>query len=186
VSEPLNELVVQRVNDLGSTSWSGTTYRHTSAGRDPLSGVGARMFGGRWNPRDAFPTIYLAHPLRTGMLELDRLAEASGTTPQRLISRGYEVHTIQVAELSVLDLRTEAALAAVGLNLDDIADDDWTACQTVGQAAWFLELQGVLAPSASGEGHVLAVFENRAHAGQLTVTATATLDLATYDAARGA
>jgi RES domain-containing protein len=186
VSEPLNELVVQRVNDLGSTSWSGTTYRHTSAGRDPLSGVGARMLGGRWNPRDGFPTIYLADPLRTGMLELDRLAEASGTTPQRLISRGYELHTVQVTDLSVLDLRTEAALAAVGLNFDDIADDDRTACQAVGQAAWFLELQGVIAPSASGEGHVLAVFENRAHAGQLTVAATAPLDQATYDAARAA
>lgn len=143
------------------------------------------MFGGRWNPRHAFPTIYLADPLRAGMLELDRLAEASGTTPQRLISRGYELHTIQIADLSVLDLRTEDALAAVGLNLDDIADDDWTACQTVGHAAWFLELQGVLAPSASGEGHVLAVFENRTHAGQLAVVATVPLDLATYEAARG-
>ena len=142
------------------------------------------MFGGRWNPPDLFPTIYLAEPLRTGMLELDRLAEASGTTAQRLISRGYELHTIQVLDLSVLDLRTESALAAVGLNHDDIADDDRTACQSVGQAAWFLQMQGVLAPSASGEGHVLAVFENRTHPGQLTVAATTPLDLATYDTAR--
>jgi RES domain-containing protein len=120
------------------------------------------------------------------MLELDRLAQASGTTPQRLISRGFELHTIQITELSILDLRTEAALAAVGLRLDDIADDDWTGCQSVGQAAWFLEMQGILAPSATGEGQVLAVFENRGRPGQLTVTVTAVLELATYEAGRRA
>jgi len=57
----------------------------------------------------------------------------------------------------------------VGLSVDDIADDDWTACQAVGQAAYFLGHDGLIAPSATGQGLVIAVFESRLAHGQLTV-----------------
>lgn len=54
------------------------------------------------------------------------------------------------------------------LELDDITDDDRTACQAVGQCADFLQYGGVLAPSATGVGPVLALFEARVAPGQLT------------------
>lgn len=31
---------------------------------------------------------------------------------------------------------------------DDIYGDDWSACQAVGHAAWFLHVQGILVPAA--------------------------------------
>ncbi len=67
----------------------------------------------------------------------------------------------------------------------DVADDDWTACQAVGHAAWFLGLDGVLAPSASGRGHVLAAFETRA-ALSLTVAASTALTPDRLEALRDA
>lgn len=73
----LDEDLVQRVNDLGAgiaSAWSGKTYRHVATRRDPLSGAGARMFGGRWNPPDSFNAIYLAEPAGACMAELDRIA----------------------------------------------------------------------------------------------------------------
>lgn len=80
----LSEDLVQRVNDLGSTSWSGTTYRHVSGRRDPLSGDGARQFGGRWN-QPGFAAIYLALPVGTWLAEMDRLAQSQGVAAADLL-----------------------------------------------------------------------------------------------------
>lgn len=165
----LDEELVQRVDQLGNIAWTSTTHRYTTARRDPLSGAGARLFGGRWNPKDIFATIYLAQPLAACLGEVERIAESQGTAPHVLLRASYTLHEIAVADLPVLDLREEQALAHVGLTLADISDPDWTACQAVGNAAWFLGLGGVLAPSATGEGLVLAAFEARV-AGHLTVT----------------
>ena len=165
----LDEDIVQRVNDLGSAPWSGIAFRYTSVGRDPRSGTGARLFGGRWNPRGVFATIYLALPLAACLAELDRRAQAAGWPVPALIAQGQELHTIAARDLQVLDLRSDAALNQVGLTTDDIADEDWTACQTVGHAAYFLGYNGVLAPSATGLGLVTAAFASRLAPGQLEV-----------------
>lgn len=69
----------------------------------------------------------------------------------------------------MLDLRGDTAREKVGLELTDIADDDWMARQSVGQAVHFLNFGGVLAPSATGVGLVLTAFESRLRPGQLTV-----------------
>lgn len=182
MSASLDEDVVQRVNDLGSHPWSGTAFRHTTAGRDPLSGVGARLYGGRWNPRGLCSTIYLAQPLGACLREFERLAQANGMEAELMLESPRSLHTIEVLELQVLDLREAAAMAYVGLGLEDIADDDWTACQAVGHAAYFLDMGGVVAPSATGQGLVIGVFESRLASGQLARSATVELDVPTYRA----
>jgi len=177
---PLDEDVVQRVNDLGTTLFSGTVYRHTSAGRDPLSGVGARLNGGRWNPAGVCGAIYLAQPRATCLREFDRLAEATGLDPLMLLRSPRTLHTIEVRDLPVLDLRDPERLSYARLSLNDIGDDDWTACQSAGHAAYFLGMSGVVAASATGQGVVIAAFEPRVAPEQLTVIDHTPLDEATY------
>lgn len=180
MSDRLDEDVVQRVNDLGTIEWSGSAYRNTAAGRDPLSGAGARLFGGRWNPREIFSTIYLAQPLGCCIAEFDRQSAANGIDPILRLTAPHELHTITATKLTAVDLRTPAALEFVGLSPEDLIDDDWTACQSVGHAAWFLHATALLVPSASAAGIVIAVFENRLHPRQLHLDGTAPLDEPTY------
>lgn len=168
----LDEDLVQRVSDLGTTSWSGTTYRHTALRRDPLSGAGARLFGGRWNPRGAFTATYLAHPGAACVAELERMAELTNVSVPDAIRAGRTLHTIEARGVHVLDLTSQASQSAVGLEAGDIADDDHTACQAIGQAAHFLGHQGVLAPSATGIGLVLAAFDAHLEHDQLQVTSS--------------
>lgn len=119
-------------------------------------------------PATQFNTIYLAEPAAACAGELERLAQSQGLTVADLIAASRTLHTVAVQKLPVLDLRDDAARQKVGLDLADIADDDLTACQSVGQAAHFLNFGGILAPSATGIGLVLAAFESRLRPGQLT------------------
>lgn len=179
---PANEEVVEQVNSIGSTPWTGKAYRHTASRRDPFSGAGARLFGGRWNPRGIVPAIYLAVPESTCMGELERAAESQGSDVEAFLAAPRIFHRFDVAGLEVLDLRSQERLESVGLTMEDIQGDDWEACQLVGHAAWFLNFSGVLAPSAYGSGYVLTVFEDRIGPGVLDVVDSEPLDVSLYRA----
>ncbi|SIN53623.1 Uncharacterized conserved protein [Mycobacteroides abscessus subsp. abscessus] len=170
MSDALDENLVQRIDARGTVQWSGTCARYTAAHRDPLSGEGARRFGGRWNPPLLFSAIYLADSAQACMVEVERAAQASSTTAEQLLEASYRLHTIEAINLAVLDLTTPEAREAVGLEDDDIFGDDWAACQAVGHAAWFLHVQGVLVPAAGGVGLVITAYEQRTRPGQLHVS----------------
>lgn len=159
-----------RVDSAGKTSWSGTGFRHTAEGRDPLRGIGARAFGGRWNPPDSFSTIYMAMPLSACIAEFLKMTEAQAQGASSFPRRS--VHTIDVKNLRVLDLTLSRNLTIVGLSPEDLSSPDWEACQAVGEAAKFLGLQGVLAPSSTRLGTVLAAFEAELTPGQLALKTT--------------
>ncbi|WP_006247459.1 RES family NAD+ phosphorylase [Mycolicibacterium tusciae] len=170
MSDALDEGLLQRIDARGTIQWSGTCARYTGARRDPLSGEGARRFGGRWNPPLLFSAIYLADSAQACMVEVERAAQAASTTPEKLLEASYRLHTIDATDLAVLDLTTPEAREVVGLEDDDIHGDDWSACQAVGHAAWFLHVQGVLVPAAGGVGLVITAYEQRTRPGQLQVS----------------
>lgn len=114
------------------------------------------------------------------MAEFDRASRANNTDPLDRLRVPHELHTLTVTDLPVLDLRHGEALRHVGLAAEDLADPDWTACQAVGHAAWFLHAGGVIASSATGIGLVITVFGIRLKPQQLTVASTITLDAQTY------
>lgn len=98
------------------------------------------------------------------------MAHSQGVAGEVLLGVPRVLHDISVSDARVLDLREPEQRAAVGLEDSDISDSDWTLCQQVGHAAWFLGLQGVIAPSAAGRGLVLTLFEGRLDPGQVVVT----------------
>jgi hypothetical protein len=63
-------------------------------------------------------------------------------------------------------------LDAVGLTPEDLDDDDWTACQVVGNAVQYLGYTALFAPSATGVGDVIAVYEPHLRPGQLALITT--------------
>ena len=155
---------------MGAAPWSGVAFRHTAPEREALSGSGSFIFGGRWNPPDLVPTIYLALPEEACVAEFLRMAEGQGRGAQSFLPR--DLHVIDVNALNVLDLTAEAALRAIGLSMGDIASEDWSTCQAVGQTAHYLGMQGIVAPSATGVGLVIAAFEPAINRGQIVVRET--------------
>ena len=85
------------------------------------------------------------------------MAARHGRSPDDFLPR--DVCGLQVELQRVLDLRALEALRAVGLDLAVIRGGDMVPCQRVGDAAHKLGFEGVLAPSATGIGETLVVFE---------------------------
>lgn len=173
----LNEDLVEAIDAIGKTVWSGQTFRYTNARREPLSGEGARRAGGRYNPRDLFPVVYLAQPVQACMRELERAAEYDHLSVTSKLSVPQVMHTIDLMEIEILDLTRPATHAALGLEEADFTGE-WAPCQEVGHAAWFLEFHGVLAPSAVWDGVTLALFDHNTPPSRIAVQSTEPL---TYD-----
>jgi RES domain-containing protein len=124
-----------------------------------MSGEGARLVGGRWNPKGSFAVLYLGLDQRTVIAEFERLARRQGLAPSSFLPRRLYRYDGKLQNL--LDLRQPETYEALGLTRETMAADDATACEAVGEAAFVAGREGVLAPSATGEGEVLAVFLER-------------------------
>lgn len=117
-------------------------------------------------------TIYVITTDSGCRLELGRLltsqARGSASFPRHL-------HRLTLTDIVAVDLTSDAALDAVGLSPADVFDDDWSACQTVGNAVQYLGVQALRTRSATGDGDVFALYEPHIRPGQLTLLDTVVL-----------
>ena len=152
----IDQKLLAQIDAIEPATFAGQAFRHIAADRHPLSGTGARTHGGRWNPADSFSTLYLALEPETTVREFYRLAKRQGRAPEDFLPR--RMYTYDVSLAAVLDLRGASARANVQLSDRDLRADDATKCQQIGESVRYLGLEGILAPPATGEGTVLAVF----------------------------
>lgn len=122
--------------------------------------VGSRA-GGRWGPTQLFPVLYLGRPIDSVTAEAYRHL-VDGTEGMRGSNVGpRRVWTCAVSLGQVLDLRIESNRLRLNVSISDLQTDpsDYLKCQQIAVAAHQLEFQAILAPSASGLGETLAVFD---------------------------
>ena len=149
--------IFELVDSLGSVPFNGVVFRHIAPHRPCTSGEGARQAGGRWNPPDSFPVLYTGLTEPTVIEEFYRLAGRSSLPPESFLPRTLCVLDVELE--AVLDLRNRESISTVGLTLDQLSSYSMEDCQRVGEAAHRLGLEGILAPSATAIGEVLAIFE---------------------------
>lgn len=103
--------------------FSGLAYRAHDPkwAFDPLSGEGAAIHGGRFNPKGV-PALYLATSLEGAVLE------ASHGFAYRF--EPLTICTYEIASIDLADLTDEAVLSDAGITHDDLA------------GAWLLERSG--------------------------------------------
>jgi RES domain-containing protein len=154
-----NPDLVERLDQLPRRMLKAVAYRHVSEGRQPLSGEGARIQGGRWNSPESFPTLYVGMTEDTVAAEFRRLATRSGRSTADFLPR--QLYQIEVKLQLVLDLTDAGHVHALKIDATDLVSDDLTTCQALGDAAHYLGTEAVLAPSAAGAGLALAIFTDR-------------------------
>jgi hypothetical protein len=144
-------------------------WRIAEAGwADPLDPAYARIRGGRWNPPDSFPTLYLNEDVVTARLNLRRFIEPWPYEPEDLRSDAGPVlvgATLPRGQ-RVCDAHTPAGVRALGLPTTYPQGDDGQPvphppCQAIGAQVQARNLRGVRARSAQardGVGRELAWF----------------------------
>ena len=151
--------LVKRLDQLPRRALEVVTYRHVAEGRQPLSGEGARIQGGRWNPPESFPTLYVGMTEDVVVAEFRRLAVRSGRSTADFLPR--QLFQIEVTLQIVLDLTDTSHVQALNVTAADLVSDHLAVCQALGDAAHYLGTEAILAPSAAGVGLALAVFTDR-------------------------
>lgn len=96
--------------------YAGKLYRALNPlyTREPMSGRGAEMHGGRFNPRGT-PTLYLSLSVTTALREANQVGNLQPTT---LVSYDAEID-------GIFDARDSSALASEGISPAMLADPGW-------------------------------------------------------------
>jgi RES domain-containing protein len=96
--------------------YRGLLYRALNPiyARDPLSGRGAELYGGRFNAKGT-PALYASLTIQTALREANQVGSLQPTT---LVCYDAEIER-------VFDTRDAAALTAEGLNGEALADAGW-------------------------------------------------------------
>jgi RES domain-containing protein len=165
-SEVPDPEIVGRLSRLTPVPYTGLAYRHMAPRYSdrPLSGEGARQVGGRWNPRGV-AALYLAEGQATVTAELRRLAERQQRSLADFLPRTLIEYELELQ--AVLNLRDTTTLDAAGLTHSQLRGDDQAPCREMGEAARYAGYEAVIAPSAAGEGTVIAVYIDRLRNGSI-------------------
>jgi RES domain-containing protein len=156
---------VEGVSTAPRRHYEGSAFRHQSPRHDPLSGEGARLAGGRFNPPESFPVLYLCTTRACAVAEFRRFASRHPIGAELFLPR--VLYEYRVAFSSVLDLTDTAIREHLDLDVGRLIEEDRALTQRLGELAHQFGYQAVSSPSVTGVDIVLAVFTDNLRTGRL-------------------
>ena len=154
-----------RVAAASLAPFTGQAWRQLGPRHSPLSGEGARLHGGRFNPPESFPVLYLCRSRSCADGELKRMGERQSIGLAGLLPR--RLYRYEVSLFRVLDLTDEVTRRALDIERDVLVRSSWSECQDLGTIAHSLGIQAINSPSATEIGEVLAVLRENVEEGNL-------------------
>jgi RES domain-containing protein len=109
-------------------------YELPDAGRSPLWGLGSKLYGGRFTPKETFETIYLAEDPVTAMAEVSGVLYSAQEPMPRTVQPPLVLITVEGILLRVLDLTVPRVQSALGTNGQELTGA-WRHIQTTGRQA---------------------------------------------------
>jgi RES domain-containing protein len=160
-----------------SEAFSGETWRVTAKGRDALRGSTA---GGRWSPPGEFEVLYTSLE-RTGALdEIGYRLSLEPVWPSRL---EHELHRIAARTSNSLRFADMGRLSELGVDVRRYASFDYSVTQAIAAAAFFLDFDGLIVPSARSTALNLVIFRKELDVGErLKVAASEPVDWSAWRA----
>ena len=136
-------------------AFQGEIWRVTAQGRDALHASSA---GGRWIPQREFEVLCTSLAWVGALAEIgDRLA-LEPVWPSRI---AHTLHRITARTDRTLRFADLDGLAPLGVGVRRYAGFDYAATQAVAAAAYILEFDGLIVPSARGPALNLVIFTEK-------------------------
>jgi RES domain-containing protein len=162
--------ILDALESLAPAPIEATVWRITRAGRDPTRGSAAH---GRWSPGGTVEVLYTSLERDGALAEIGYRLSLEPVWPSRI---EHELHEITVRAPKILHFGNVSALAAFGVDAAKYESFDYAATQALAAAAHFMELDGLLVPSARHKSSNLVVFMDRDAAASLEVRRSQPVD----------
>ncbi|MGH7076633.1 MAG: RES family NAD+ phosphorylase [Acetobacteraceae bacterium] len=144
-----------------SEAFAGETWRVTATGRDALRGSTA---GGRWSPPGEFEVLYTSLARAGALDEIGYRLSLEPVWPSRL---QHELHRITARTKNSLRFADMSSLSTLGVDVRRYANFEYSLTQAIAAAAFFLDFDGLIVPSARSADINLVIFTEKLDVGEL-------------------
>jgi RES domain-containing protein len=154
-----------------SEAFCGEVWRITTKGRDPLRSSTA---GGRWSPPGEFEVLYTSLAREGAIAENGYRLSLEPVWPSRI---EHELHRITARTKKSARFADIGGLSTVGVDIRRHPTFDYSVTQAIAAAAFFLDFDGLIVPSARSAELNLVIFTEKLDLSErLTVEASEPVD----------
>jgi hypothetical protein len=163
--------ILDALEKLHPEPFDADIWRVARKGRDPLTGSSAN---GRWGAPGELEVLYASEARDGALAEVGFRLSLEPVWPSRI---QHQIHVLAVKTERLLRLVDMRELEKLGVDISRYETFDYSATQAIAAAAYFLEFDGLLVPSARFGCNNLVVFTDRVlPGGQLQVVSSEDVD----------
>lgn len=162
--------LLDAIDGLVHAPFVGTVWRVVREGRDPVEG---HPSGGRWDPGE-FDVLYTSEEADGALAEITFHLARQPVFPSKI---HFGLHQISVRAEKILNLADVRILTRLGVEETHYRDILYARSQAVGDAAFFLGYDGIVAPNARWPCLSLMLFTDRLEPEDLDVVSSRPVDL---------
>lgn len=133
--------ILDTLSAIDPVSLETQVYRVVFQGRDPTVGS---LAGGRWSPPQTFEALYTSLDAECAIAEVLFHLNRQSIFPEHPV----ELHTLDIVTQRTIDISTDEASNALGLDKRALTSLDFAPCQDIGHAAEFLGFDSLRVRSA--------------------------------------
>ena len=151
---PRDPALLDALDAFHRVPYTGETWRVVRDGRDPLQGSAS---GGRWDPT-LFDVLYTSLDPDGAVAEVHFHLSRQPVFPSRI---GYRLHRIKVRTAKSLRLPDLEAMVPLGVDPARYREILYEQTQAIGDAAYFLGFDSIIAPNARWSCNNLILFTDQ-------------------------
>ncbi len=173
VRKPRDPELLDALDVFNRVRHTGETWRVVRHGRDPLQGSAS---GGRWDPT-LFDVLYTSLTPEGAVAEVHFHLSHHPVFPSKI---RHHLHRMRVATARTLKLRNLDAMVPLGVDPARYREILYEPTQAIGDAAYFLGFDSIIAPNARWSCNNLILFSDQIAPANLEVIESSEVDWAEW------